>query len=119
MENKNKKCSNEDHKDIDAVSYCQDCKIYIYNKCKNLHQGLFKNHLVNNLDEIKEIFIDKCQEKNNNNNLEFFCKNHNKLCCLACISRIETNNYGQQKNCDICMIQDIKEEKKNKLQENN
>ena len=118
MENKKKKCSNEDHKDIDAISYCQECKIYICNKCKNLHQGLFKNHLTNNLDEDKEIFIDKCQEKNHNDKLEFFCKYHNKLCCLACISRIETNNYGQHKDCDVCIIQDIKEEKKNKLKDN-
>ena len=121
MENKKKKCfkcSNEDHKDIDAISYCQDCKIYICNKCSNHHQWLFKNHLTNNLDEDKEIFIDKCQEKNHNDKLEFFCKNHNKLCCLACISRIEINNYGQHKDCDVCIIQDIKEEKKNKLKDN-
>ena len=70
------------------------------------------------MDENKEIFIDKCQEKNHNDKLEFFCKNHNKLCCVACISKIETNNYGQHKDCDVCIIQDIKEEKKNKLKDN-
>ena len=31
MEDKKKKCSNEEHKDIDAISYCQDCKMYICN----------------------------------------------------------------------------------------
>ena len=50
--------------------------------------------------------------------MEFYCKNHNKLCCVACISKIETKGYGQHKDCDICIIEDIKEEKKNKLKEN-
>ena len=36
----------------------------------------------------------------------------------ACISKIETNGYGQHKDCDVISIQDIKEEKKLKLKEN-
>ena len=30
-----KKCSLEEHKEIDAILYCQDCKIYICKKCEN------------------------------------------------------------------------------------
>ena len=52
------------------------------------------------------------------NKLEFYCKNHNQLCCVACISKIKTKEYGQHKNCDICIIKDIKEEMKNKLRDN-
>ena len=63
MEEKKKKCSNEEHKDIDAISYCQDCKIYICNKCSNHHQELFKEHFTYNLIKNKEIFIDVCKEK--------------------------------------------------------
>ena len=119
MENKKKKCSFKEHKDIDAVSYCYDCKISFCNKCKNFHQGFFENHHLYNIDNNKEIFIDICKEKNHNNNkLEFYCKNHNQLCCVACISKIETKEYGQHKNCDVCTIKDIKEEKKNKLKDN-
>ena len=71
MEDKKKKCSNEEHKDIEAISYCQDCKIYICNKCSNHHQGLFKNHHIYNLDN-KEIFIDECKEKKHLQRLEFY-----------------------------------------------
>ena len=38
--------------------------------------------------------------------------------CAACLTKINTNGYGQHKDCDVCMIEDIKEEKKNKLKDN-
>ena len=118
MEENKKKCSNEEHINIDAVSYCQDCNIYICNKCSNHHQVLFKKHITYNIDNNKEIFIDKCQENEHNIKFEFYCKNHNKLCCAACISKIKTNGFGQHKDCDVCILQDIKEEKKKKLKDN-
>ena len=118
MEDKKKKCSNEDHMNIDAISYCQDCKIYICKKCSNLHQELFKKHLTYNIDNTKEIFINKCKENEHNIKLEFYCKNHKQLCCAVCISKIKTNGFGQHKDCDVCILQEIKEEKKNKLKDN-
>ena len=118
MEEKNKKCSFNEHKNIDAIYYCQDCKIYICNKCFNYHKGLLENHHTFNLDNKDESFIDICQEKNHSNKLEFYCRNHNKLCCVACIANIEVNGYGKHKDCKICTLENIKEEKKNKLKEN-
>ena len=118
MEDKNKKCTVKEHKNIDAVYYCQDCKIYICNKCFNNHQAFFQNHQINNLDNNIEIFIDKCKEKNHPNKLEFYCKNHNQLCCVLCISKIKAKDYGQHKDCEVCLIEDIREEKKNKLKDN-
>ena len=119
MENKKKKCSFKEHKDIDAIYYCQECKIFMCNKCINHHQGLFENHNINNLDkDDNEIFIDICKEINHPIKLQYFCKNHNKLCCAACISKLEGKGNGQHKDCDICFIENIKEEKKNKLDEN-
>ena len=118
MEDQKKKCSFKEHKNIDAVYYCQECKIYICNKCFNNHQGFFQNHQINNIDNNKEIFIDKCKEKNHPNKLEFYCKNHNQLCCGLCISKIKAKDYGQHKDCEVCLIEDIKEEKKNKLKDN-
>ena len=50
--------------------------------------------------------------------MNFFCKNHNILCCAACICKIKYNELGNHKDCDICLIQDIKEEKINQLKEN-
>ena len=83
-----------------------------------LFKSFLENHSILNLDNNKEIFIDLCKEKNHPLKLEFYCKNHNQLCCAACITKIEARTYGQHKNCDICDIEDIKEEKKNKLKEN-
>ena len=118
MEDNKKKCSNEEHPNIDAISFCQNCKIYICNKCLNHHQSLFKKHLIINIDNNQEIFIDKCNENNHNDKLDFYCKNHNILCCAACITKIKANGFGQHKDCDVCFLQDIKEEMKNKLNDN-
>ena len=45
-----KKCSLIDHEEINAIIYCQECKIYMCNKCNNHHSQLFKNHKQYNLD---------------------------------------------------------------------
>ena len=118
MEAQKKKCSYKEHKDINAISYCIECKIYICNKCLSYHQGLFENHHYNNLDNNKEIFIDICKEKNHSKELEFYCKNHNQLCCACCIVKTSKNKYGQHKDCNVCAIEDVKEEKNNKLKDN-
>ena len=118
MEDNKKKCSNEEHPNIDAISFCQNCKIYICNKCLNHHQALFKKHLIINFDNNQDIFIDKCNENNHYDKLNFYCKNHNILCCAACITKIKANGFGQHKDCDVCFLQDIKEEMKNKLNDN-
>ena len=118
MEDNKKKCSNEEHPNIDAISFCQNCKIYICNKCLNHHQALFKKHLIINIDNNQDIFIDKCDENNHYDKLNFYCKNHNILCCAACITKIKANGFGQHKDCDVCFLQDIKEEMKNKLNDN-
>jgi len=119
MENINKNCSLPDHKELTAISYCQECKIYMCNKCEKIHSGLCLNHHKFNLDKnLKEIFTGFCLEEKHSNILEYFCKNHNVLCCAACISKIKGKGNGQHTDCDVCCIEDIKEEKKNKLQDN-
>ena len=118
MEDNKQKCSFKEHKDIDAKYYCPICKLYYCNKCLNYHQGFFENHNVVNLSNKEEIFTNICQEKNHNDVLEFYCKNHNKLCCVACTSKFEAKGYGQHKDCDVCIIENIKEEKRNKLKDN-
>ena len=119
MENKKKNCSFKEHKDIEAKSYCFKCQIYLCNKCINYHKGFFNDHPMNNIDKITgETFTGLCQEENHNIKLEYYCKNHNKLCCCFCTSKIEGKGNGQHNNCDICFIEDIKEEKKNNLKDN-
>ena len=115
-----KKCSFEDHKEVDANFYCMQCRINICNKCNIFHSKLFKNHQVYSLEKnFDEIFTGFCKEKNHFNlELTIFFKNHNQLCCVACISIIKTKDQGNHKDCEICLIENIKEEKIKKLKEN-
>ena len=116
MEIIKKKCSSKGDEKIDAIIYCGECKIYICNKCEKFHTKLFDNHITYNIEnQIGELFTDFCQEKNHRQKLQFFCKNHNILCCVACISKIAKNEFGKHKDCEICLIEDIKEGKKEQL----
>ena len=119
MENKIKKCSLKKHSEINGVSYCQECKIYLCNKCENHHSELFDNHHSFNIDKnVNDIFIDICELENHFQKLDFFCKTHNQLCCVACLCKIKEKGNGQHKDCDVCIIENIKDAKKNKLKEN-
>ena len=114
-----KKCSSKDHSNNNAISYCQKCEIYLCNKCDKLHSDLFINHFDFIIKEnINDIFSDICNENKYHTKLSYFCKNHNKLCCGLCITKIKGEGNGQHKDCDVCFIKDIKNEKKSKLKEN-
>ena len=114
-----KKCSSKEHQQINAVVYCQLCQLYMCNKCESIHQKLCYNHTPYNLKEnINEIFTGICKEKNHLNELIYFCKTHNELCCAACISKIKGKGNGQHSDCDICFVDDVKDTKKNKLKDN-
>ena len=39
-----RKCSSKEHKDVNAIKFCAECKIYMCNKCENFHSFLFYNH---------------------------------------------------------------------------
>ena len=118
METK-QKCSSKAHKESAAISYCEQCKKFMCNKCLNHHKELFDDHQISNIDKNNgELFIDICKKVGHEKKLEFFCKDHNELCCAVCIIKIEHKGYGQHKDCNICSIGDIKEEKKKKLNDN-
>ena len=113
MSNDIKKCSHKNHEESIAVNYCPECKIYMCNKCIKIHSQLFQDHHNFKLDEdTKEIFTGFCKEKSHFDILKFYCKSHNKLCCTACIAKIKGKEYGQHTDCDICIIEDIKDKKK-------
>ena len=112
------KCFSEEHKEIDAISFCPECKIYMCNKCENIHSSFFKNHHSYNFSKEEEIFRGLCNEKGHQIKLRYFCRNHNQLCCGLCIAKLNEEGEGQHKDCDVCYIEKIKEEKKNKLKEN-
>ena len=112
------KCFTEEHNEINAISFCPECKIYMCNKCENIHSSFFKNHQFYKLNNEDEIFTGYCKEKNHRDKLEFFCKDHNQLCCAACIAKLKEKGCGLHKDCEVCILENIKDEKKNKLKEN-
>ncbi len=114
-----KKCSSKEHLDTNAICYCQKCQLYMCNKCEKMHSSLFPMHQAFDIkDDIKNIFTGICKENNHTNKLEYFCKTHNILCCVQCIASIKDEENGEHKDCSICRIEKIKDEKKNKLKEN-
>ena len=119
MENRIEKCSLKSHKNFNAIIHCQNCRVYLCENCSIFHSELFEDHKIMNLNIDKtKIFTGICKEKKHNDELEYFCKDHNILCCAACISKIKSKGNGNHKDCQICNIEEIKEEKKNKLKEN-
>ena len=115
---KQKKCFTEEHQDIDAISFCQECGIYMCNKCENTHCSFFKKHHTIKLNKDEETFTGYCKEKSHTMKLQYYCKNHNLLCCSACLCKSNEKDDGQHKDCEFCVIEKIKDEKKNKLKEN-
>ena len=116
-----KKCSNIEHQETNAIAFCCECKIYMCNKCEKRHSDFFKNLHENKIIKdinTEDMFTGICDESEHINELKYFCKDHNKLCCVECIARIKTKNNGQHKDCNVCLIKDIEEEKKSKLKEN-
>ena len=109
------KCSSINHKELEALSFCNDCKLYMCNKCEKLHSELFQNQNHNQIKlekgkNISEFFIGFCKEKNHRDELKYFCKKHNKLCCKGCVTKIKNWENGQHSDCDICLIKDIENE---------
>ena len=90
------------------------------NKCEKQYSDRCKNHTKYKFDNNnqKDTFIGYCLEKNHLNELNYYCKQHNILCCGLCITKIKDKKNGQHSNCDICLIEDIEKEKHDKLKEN-
>ena len=116
---KQKRCSKKKHSEINATSYCLECNLYLCNKCTNAHIEDFDSHHNYKIDiNNQDIFIGLCKEPNHKGKLDFYCKTHNILCCAACLCKIKENGNGQHFYCDVCLIQNIENEKKNILKEN-
>lgn len=116
-QNNEKNCFSKGHEQIPALYFCPECKIFMCKECENFHSKFFFNHNKFSLDK-KDIFTGFCKEENHFQKFEYFCITHNMLCCSSCIVNIEAKGKGQHKNCNICLIEDIKNEKKNLLNGN-
>ena len=114
-----KKCSQKKHNDFNAISYCLECNVYLCNKCISHHSELFDNHHIYNLDKnISELFTGLCKEPNHKDELKYYCKNHNILCCASCLSKIKDKEDGKHHDCEVYKIEEVKEEKRKMLKEN-
>ena len=113
MEKQKKNCSSKDHENNEAKIYCQQCQIYMCKTCENIHSKLCQHHTPYNLDKNSEnTFTGYCTVQNHSVKLNYFCKNHNQLCCAECITKIKDKENGQHKDCDICIIDEIKNKKR-------
>ena len=114
-----KKCSSKDHSESNAIIYCIECKIYMCNKCEKYHSVLFANHHQYSLDKIiNDVFTGFCIKNKHYIEFNYYCKTHNELVCPACIAKIKDDGLGQHTDCDVQLIKEIKDEKRNKLKEN-
>ena len=112
-------CSFKDHSTVKAITYCFICRIYMCNKCENFHSKMFENHKSINIDKItKNFFTGYCKEENHPYELEYFCKTHKQLCCAKCVIKIGNKKDAIHKECNVCTIEEIKDEKINNLKEN-
>ena len=111
------KCSLKDHSKVDAIKYCKKCEVYMCNKCIETHKNFLPNHQTIDIGK-EDTFSELCREEKHNQVLEYFCKSHNKLCCALCITKIKDKGKGQHKDCDICVIEDIKSQKLSQLKQN-
>ena len=95
--------------------FCPECRI-VMNKCEKYHSEILQNHHLYILDkDIKTIFTGFCKQPNHRWELNYFCKNHNTLCCGECITKLKDEKKGQHSDCDICVIKDIEDKKRNNL----
>lgn len=117
-------CSSKDHSDFPAMSFCQKCEIYMCSNCDSIHSNLCPNHQKYDLtttpyNSSQEIFTGFCPKENHHQiKLDYYCKSHNQLCCAACIAKIKDKENGQHNDCDVCSLEEIKEEKKEELNKN-
>lgn len=110
MNNKEIKCSTQNHENQKPYKYCIECNIFMCHQCFNNHKKNYNNHhLIDLFQNESKIFSYLCKE--DFNKLEYFCRSDNQLCCSVC-------KESKHKNCEILKIEDIREEKKINLDKN-
>ena len=119
MESSSKKCSTKAHRNKKAVKKCITCNKYFCELCASSHVKCERKHELFTIEsDTNQSFVNECKESNHKNNLNYFCKTHNNLCCAACLCKINDKGDGQHTKCNACHISEIKEEKKIKLKNN-
>ena len=112
-----KKCSSKKHEKVNATNYCQECRLYMCEKC-NEHHKEFYTHQILEIKDFEESFTGICKEENHNNTLDYYCKTHNQSCCDSCIIKFQKNGKGLHSKCEIYPIEEVKDQMKDNLNQN-
>ena len=118
MENKNRKCSLGEHSKINAKTFCQDCKILMCDECEDFHKEICETHRLHKLDKNIINIKDLLDQAMNLNEINFFCKTHNKFCYRKCKAKSKEEENDKINNCNVCLINYIEEDKRNELKNN-
>lgn len=88
-------------------------------KNEKIHSELLeKDHSLEIEKNTEETFTGLCKEQGHENKLEYFCEEHNQLCCDSCIVKLIKKGKGQHAHCNVFHLQDIKNSKKKELENN-
>ena len=118
-ESMQKICYSKSHYKQRATNYCIKCKKYLCETCSTTHCEKNQYHnLLSVDDDLNLQFTGFCAEGHHKNKLDYYCYTHNNLCCAACLCKIKDKGDGQHTECKACHIQEIKDEKKNILENN-
>ena len=113
------KCYYNEHSEQTATNYCFRCKKFLCETCSTSHHGVNPNHNLFSVEKDLNLnFTGFCTETNHPNKLKYYCSTHNHLICAACLCKIKEKGDGQHTECNACSIEDIKETKKNNLNDN-
>ena len=119
MDYQKQKCSLEEHKESEAISYCQECNIFMCNKCDKVHLSIRKNHHIFSLDKnVKEIFTSFSKEEKHLYELENIYKIHDRLYYEQSTTNIKNKGNTQHTNSVIRNAKVIVGEKKTNLKKN-
>ena len=113
-------CSLEDHKEKKAIKECENCDIKLCQECSKFHSKYLPLHNLILINNEKSFYskINCSQENHNKIPLNYYCQNHNELCCAFCLCIKEENNLGNHNKCKIISINEIENIKKQNLNEN-
>ena len=116
----NSNFSLDKHKNKNAIMECEYCDIKLCNECSEIHSKFLPNH---HLIEIKDSkifnFKSKCSyDKHKKMALNYDCENHNELCCALCLCVKQDDYFGIHNKCKILSINEIKNIKKQNLNNN-
>ena len=113
------KCYYNEHSEQTATNFCFKCNKFLCETCSTSHCDLNPKHNLFSVDKDLNLnFTGYCNEGNHPNKLDYYCSTHNNLCCAACLCKIKDRGDGQHTECKVCHIDQIKGEKKRKLNDN-